>query len=428
MAGRLILPICMLLAARLVAAPLDPLLSDANLWTTKPAEFEAKAKGLGFRWTSQAHDSARAASEGLTVFGLPVVEAIARFDPEKITEVTVTIYARGDAGTITKEAYGSLIRNAVETLNRTTGVKFTPRGKDPANAVRADGLIWAAPTAHYLLEYSATKGMTAQDVAFRAEFVRLEVTPPPKAVSMLAAAMQPTAHVRFDGLKHVKRDAASGDVLIPDVPMVDQGQKGYCVVAATERVMRYYGAQVDANELAQIANSDAAEGTSYRAMLEALKKVSARLKVRVKPIEEMNVKAILDLVRDYNRAAKKAGVSAVPDPGLQIDVGMIYQEMQAGALKDARTHNRSEFGRFQREVQRSIDLGVPLLWSVQLGIVKEPGIPQGAGGHMRLIIGYNAKTSELIFSDSWGAGHEQKRMPLDDGWTITTGLAAIEAT
>jgi hypothetical protein len=224
----------------------------------------------------------------------------------------------------------------------------------------------------------------------------------------------------------VKRDAGSGDVLIADVPMVDQGEKGYCVVASAERVMRYYGAQVDANELAQIANSDAAAGTSFSAMFAALKKVSARLKVRVRPIEETNVKAILELVKDYNRTAKRAGAALVPDPGTEIDVGAIYQRMDLAVLKETRVKSRSDFGRFQRELQQSIDQGVPLLWSVQLGIVKEPGIPQNAGGHMRLIIGYNLKKNELIFSDSWGAGHEQKRMLFDDGWTITTGIAAIE--
>jgi hypothetical protein len=46
--------------------------------------------------------------------------------------------------------------------------------------------------------------------------------------------------------------------------MVDQGDKGYCVVASVERVMRYYGAAVDQHELAQVANSDAAIGTVRR--------------------------------------------------------------------------------------------------------------------------------------------------------------------
>jgi hypothetical protein len=77
-------------------------------------------------------------------------------------------------------------------------------------------------------------------------------------------------------------------------------------------------------------------------------------------------------------------------------------------------------------VQSHVDDGVPLLWSVMLGIVPEQKAPQGFGGHMRLIIGYNSKSSEILYSDSWGPGHELKRMPAVDAWTITTGLNTIE--
>ena len=45
---------------------------------------------------------------------------------------------------------------------------------------------------------------------------------------------------------------------------------------------------------------------------------------------------------------------------------------------------------------------------------------------MRLIIGYNTKTNEVIFSDSWGQGHELKRMPMVNALTITTGMSVME--
>jgi hypothetical protein len=109
-----------------------------------------------------------------------------------------------------------------------------------------------------------------------------------------------------------------------------------------------------------------------------------------------------------------------------LDVGMIYGAMKGPVLKEARTKNKSDLSRFQREVQTHVDAGVPLLWSVQLGLIEEPGLPQAGGGHMRLIIGYNTKTQEILYSDSWGAGHELKRMKADDAWTITTQLVTIE--
>ena len=48
-----------------------------------------------------------------------------------------------------------------------------------------------------------------------------------------------------------------GDVYIQGIPMVDQGQKGYCVVATASRVFQYYDINVDQHEMAQIANSSA---------------------------------------------------------------------------------------------------------------------------------------------------------------------------
>ena len=67
-----------------------------------------------------------------------------------------------------------------------------------------------------------------------------------------------------------------------------------------------------------------------------------------------------------------------------------------------------------------------MLWSVRLGLVAEqPSLPQTSGGHMRLIIGYNEKTGEILYSDSWGAGHEMKRMTLDHAFGITEGLCTV---
>jgi hypothetical protein len=363
----------------------------------------------------------------MTLFGLPITEAVARFSANKLVQLDVNFYARGDAGDLSEEKYKALVPAVAEAITKAAGVKYSVRGKDAKNAVRAEGLMWQTPKALYTLEYSSTKQVKTRDIPFRAEFVRLEIAPPMKTVGLLASATS-TARGKFIGSTHVKKDATSGDVWVTDVPMVDQGEKGYCVVATTERVMRYYGNSVDANELAQIANSDAEGGTSLHAMRDSLKKVSARLRVKLREIEKLEVKDILALLKDYNRAAKRLDAATIPDPGQMIDVGGIFRQMKPNVLKEAKTKNKADLGRFQRNVQAHIDGGIPLLWSVQLGMVPEPGIPQSAGGHMRLIIGYNTKTEEVLYSDSWGRGHELKRMKADDAWTITTALMSIEPT
>ena len=82
--------------------------------------------------------------------------------------------------------------------------------------------------------------------------------------------------------------------------------------------------------------------------------------------------------------------------------------------------------KFWKCVRKSADSGVPLVWGVVLGAVPEQGVPSGTkGGHLRLIVGYCEKTREVIYSDSWGEGHERKRMSLDDAWAMTMTLHTL---
>jgi hypothetical protein len=420
-----------ILCAFLLAAPaaqasvaFDSILAHEALWTLDPDGFEKATPGMPFRWTSVQRDSARAAApQGMTLFGRPVVEVIARFDAGKLGVMTANFYARGDAGDLSEPQFRTLLADTMDAISRATGLKATARGRDASSAVKADGFVWQTAKSQYLLEYSFTREVKSRGIPFRAEFVRLEVRPVEKRSTLLTSAT-PT-RPRFNPADHIKREA-NGDVWLHDVPMVDQGQKGYCVVATTERVVRYYGGEVDSNELAQMGNSDAEGGTSLTAMTAALKKVAARLRIKVREHEKLEIKAILAMVRDYNRAAKAAGEPQIPDPGNFIDVGAIYGAMKGEVLKEARTRNKADMNRFARDVQRYVDAGVPVLWSVHLGLVPEPHVPQSGGGHMRLIIGYNLKTQEILYSDSWGAGHELKRMKIDDAWTITTQVLTIE--
>lgn len=409
------------------AADLNALLANPKLWSLSQDEFQRLPETKGFQWVSAAKDSARAGEQALTLWTLPIVEVVARFESGKLAEITPTIYARGDVGGLPRDKYEALVKSSMDALTLNTKVPAVVRGKDATNAVKADGLVWNAPSGHYLLEYSFTREVKTKNIPFRAEFVRLEIKPPEVKTTGLTFAPTALSGKKFNGPAHVKKDTASGDVLIADVPMVDQGQKGYCAVACAERMMRYYGVQTDANEIAQIANTDSTRGTDSDAMFDALKKLSTRLKVRVRPVEQFEAKQLLSLMTEYNRAAKRGSrAPQLAPPGQVLDAGAIFRSMDSAVLKEVRTKNRSDVTKFQTDVQKHIDAGYPIIWSVMLGIFPEPGVPQSGGGHMRLIIGYNTKTQEIIFSDSWGAGHEQKRMPLENAVTITMGLTALE--
>jgi hypothetical protein len=387
----------------------------ATVWETPASQFVEANQALGFHWLSNAHDSAQSTLKAAQFLGLPVCQSVARFEGEKLAEIDLQLYSRGDVGLLSRLDYEVLIKKAVAAISTATKVSFVPRGKDISNAVRADGVTWTTPQALYLLEYSSSKS------PFRAEFVRLQITPVEKSKGLLAASFEASKkEAPFRGPDHVTRDVASGDVVIKDVPMVDQGEKGYCVVAASERLLRYYGIKADENELAQLANSSASGGTDIRAMLESLKKLTARLKIRVRTLYELNWDG---MIADYQQAAKRAKEEGVAPTHIALE---FYSQVKPDVLRAARGKNRSEVSAFKRHVKSHIDIGIPLLWSVELGVLPDGSRAKIPGGHMRLIIGYNEKTDEILFSDSWGPGHELKRMPTLDAWAITHHIDSVE--
>ena len=133
------------------------------------------------------------------------------------------------------------------------------------------------------------------------------------------------------------------------------------------------------------------------------------------------------LIEDYNRAAKTAGKPSI-EIGHTIDLGQVYTTMDAALLRKVRAKEVQELTQFKKDVKTYTGEGVPMLWSCMIG--KYPEVPpnnqMGIGGHMRLIIGINEKTGDLIYTDSWGAGHEQKRMPITDAWAMTLDLHVLK--
>ena len=417
-------------AQETVARPLDPLVTGEAAWAWNAAQFEQQFQSLRFDWLSDKKDQARFFGPGLSLWqgSVPLKEAIIEFSPEgRPVRLNFSIYNRGDAEAliVAREVFEAKLQELRDLLTRQLGVQPVERGKDRNSAVAAEGLVWSRPPSAFLLEYSFQREVKSRGIPFQAEFIRLRVAPVTGTTSGLAATANATVPVGRGSLAGNVTRADNGDVVISGVPMVDQGPKGYCAVATAERVFKYYGLPVDQHEMAQIAGSSSEGGTSPDKMYAALNKLEGRLGVSVRVIEDWDFRKFMDRVADYNREAKKAKkpeVDASPRNGV-IYIDEIVGKMDGEVLRTARTErDRSGFGKFQRTLASLVDQGIPIMWSVSLGLLPEPEIPQASGGHMRLLIGYNAKTHEALFSDSWGADHALKRMPLANAYAITNGL------
>ena len=107
-----------------------------------------------------------------------------------------------------------------------------------------------------------------------------------------------------------------------------------------------------------------------------------------------------------------------------------FKPLISPTLRRERNYRAPDGKKFDEWIQEYINQGIPLLWALELGIAAEEPPLQSAGqisgGHMRMIIGYNQAKNQLIFTDSWGAGHEMKRMSQTAALPVTSGLYVVQ--
>lgn len=130
-------------------------------------------------------------------------------------------------------------------------------------------------------------------------------------------------------------------------------------------------------------------------------------------------------IRDYNREATKAKKPRI-DSFKYNSFSKLSRVMKEDILVKVRNKN-GEAEKFKSKVVKELEQGDPVIWVVFLGVVKEKPAPLISEGiHVRLITGFNPKENVLIYADSWGKGHNSKKMAWDKAWGIT--LEAMVAT
>ena len=408
---------------------LETMLESEELWQLTTNNIGSVIHDGGFTWGDAAKTSVRGGVQVLIKFqNLRVWEVLVNFESNHVGRVEAFFYNRGDAGDLTAPAFTELLAKISGALSNWTGAAATalPDLDGPART-KIQHSAWKRGATRLELEWSVTKPhvQNGKRVEYRSEFIRLKALPLAAATNAVArpATGRPgpvPGRTAADLKKHIRTEE-NGDVYVGDVPMVDQGEKGYCAAAVMARVMGYYGLDFDMHQAAQIAGTKSTGGTGGANMIDALKRISQKNSMRLVIVEEADY---LRWIADYNRAAQSAHKEKVK---LEHDIGKAFDVMDSELVQQIRTKRSSELTKFKSDIVKNTDLGMPLIWSVHLGFVKEEFLlPQTKGGHMRMIVGYNKNTGDVLYTDSWGPRHALKRLPLADAWTITTGVYVVK--
>ncbi len=288
------------------------------------------------------------------IFGVPAEEIVIVSNPQGIvTQIDIIFANKGDSSN--EKHLRRTLKDTAKTLeaNLTKILGAPSRGKFGNGELEADALVWSDKIAKFYLEFNKN------------EYVILHICYNSKDSS----DNKKTAVLSLKDLpKNIKR-AANGDVFIDNIPMVNQGAKGYCVVASMERLLRYYGiTSLTQHQLADLAKTTE-EGTSMDRLISGTRDFRREMNLELIQCGEVNVKTI-----------KKYTDLGIP----------LLWRMKPNA----------EFSRFlsmSRKSRNSFDS--PKSW---LKSVKNYKIPSQGGSHVCMIVGYNEETEEIAISNSYG--------------------------
>lgn len=194
-------------------------------------------------------------------------------------------------------------------------------------------------------------------------------------------------------------ERSNGDVILKDMPMVNQGPKGYCVPATWERVMRYMGVPADMYILAMAGDTQVGGGTSMDSIQDGAKQAVIRAGRRIEnkkiKIDPVNIARYIDKglpiiwamysTQDYNQA-----IDSRSKDRLMMKDPKTWQASIAGARRLAK--------KFKRELDAA---------------------------HVCMIIGYNKITKEIAVTDSWGPSYSERWATIEEASAVSQGYFQV---
>ena len=342
---------------RLAQAAGLPLMPPEEGWTREAFEKAMQRSGLVFQGTPTRRSTYL---RDRKIFGIPATEMLVVSDTSgKVTLVDVIYFNKGDSAhrrnmrQRIKRAGLDLKKNLARLLGEAEREKFGAKGLQNSTSV------WKYGKVRFLVELR------------REEYTILHIAYEDGSGEGKEKAVSKKEHVihRKELADNVRKNDA-GDIWIENIPMVDQGPKGYCVPATLERILRYYGiTRVTMHQLADAGETKQGGGTLVSHMNRAITQFRHQYGLDMRSCGEVRVSSVKGYI----------------EQGIPV---MWVMYTNPGAVQFC------ALSRQQRSKARS-----PQEW---LKTARKFRFPSGGSAHMCLIVGCNEKTDEIAISNSWG--------------------------
>ncbi|QSH40515.1 cysteine peptidase family C39 domain-containing protein [Lentisphaerota bacterium ZTH] len=407
-----------------------------KIWNYSPQQiaFCLKNRHL-FSWTSRQRNALRYALKNrrgiLYWHDLPVCEAVLNFKRQKLNNIVLSLYNKADYPKCGKSEYTIILEKSASSLDAIYGVQNSKRQAQNIGGIRIYSRTWTDKNNEAVLDWSYSGTSRS---SFKPEFINITIRSKISNAATESDNRRIGSTVKAALAKRVTRDD-NGDIYI-SLPMVNQGQRGYCVAASIARILKYYGSTAGQHLLAALVNTDPEKGTSLESVERAIQKVGLKFRFYTREICDRKLfrepKNLLTIIPKYNKIAKRNGKPELNAKDYVqkrrrftfLSRQKLLRDFDEESFIAVCMKEENAFRSFKRKITAAINAGTPVLWAVQLGVIKE-GKKRQFGWHMRIVNGYNSRNDELIYSDSWGKGHEEKKLTWAQAWSMSIAAYMI---
>lgn len=351
-------------------------LQDENLWDDSAEDF-IKRLGAKFEDTTLADGTLYTTYAKGKVLGADIEQLRFKEANKKVAQVDMVFFNKGDSidGKKWTPQAQRKMRTQWQTLEKTLN-ELAGKGKNGTwgfGRVKNKAEIWTYENFVFSLEVKPK------------EFIILHITP---------VGVTPTANEKtvvsdeFDGKVNIKKND-NGDVYIANIPMIDQGPKGYCVPATIERILKYYNIpNIDMHKIATVCKTQVGGGTTLQSVMSDFKKVGNTFKLKMTNLSGFSINSI----------------STVVDKGIPICWALFSPDPYIKRMLENtdKRQSESDFNAYCKFLK------------------EQPKLPKKLdGAHLCLIIGYNKKSKELAVSNSWGERFEITWVRFEDAKQVS---------
>jgi len=398
-----------------------------SLWSLSPGKFKGTFGSPEiYKWktvlkTALIYDSKKAKVK-LSFFEHPIRKADFRFKSKRLQGMCLTLAkptAISDKKTYNE--YASSLKEQIAELGKIGSPRVMKRKSKGRYRYTYS---WKSKKYYISLKCSYSTSSKNIFKPGKIKFVIFNRIPPAVSIEKLETPSEAAPEKAADS--NVKTND-KGDRYL-EVPMIKEKSPKECLTICAKRIFKYYKTTPKDRTWKRISENLILNAKSARGLKRIFASIASECRCKVKKMASTSIfdgfDNIIKFVRDYNVQAVKLKKSKI-DSFKVNSFNKLLKVMNEDVLVSTR-NNPNEIKNFKSKVCKEIDAEKPVLWVVFLGVVKEKPEPVSpSGGRVRLIVGYNPKTNEVIYSDNWGKGHELKKMSWEKAWAITLNALAV---